>query len=93
MATAPKSAGANNPAKPNGLQFEDALKRLESIVESMESEDLPLETLLAKYEEGTQLARLCQDRLGDAELKILQLEKNGPGPISLKPLAQSPLEE
>jgi exodeoxyribonuclease VII small subunit len=93
VANAPKSAGTDHPAKPNGLQFEEALKRLESIVESMESEDLPLETLLAKYEEGTQLAKLCQERLGDAELKILQLEKSGPGQISLKPLAQSPLEE
>jgi len=28
----------------------------------MESEDLPLETLLGKYEEGTQLARVCQEK-------------------------------
>ena len=35
------------------LPFEEALKRLESIVESMEAQDLPLETLLARYEEGS----------------------------------------
>jgi len=53
----------------------------------MESEELPLETLLAKYEEGTQLARVCQEKLTDAELKIQQLEKNAAGEIKLKPLS------
>src|SRR5215831_8874136 len=42
------------------LPFEEALKRLEGIVESMENDDLPLETLLSKYEEGTKLAQSCQ---------------------------------
>jgi exonuclease VII small subunit len=32
------------------LPFEEALKRLEGIVDAMENDDLPLETLLAKYE-------------------------------------------
>ena len=52
------------------MAFEEALKKLESIVEAMESGDLPLETLLARYEEGTQLARICQAKLAEAELKI-----------------------
>ena len=53
----------------------------------MESEDLPLETLLAKYEEGTSLARVCQEKLAEAEVKIQQLEKNAAGELKLKPLA------
>ena len=53
----------------------------------MESEDLPLESLLAKYEEGTQLARTCQDKLAEAEVKIQQLEKNAAGEMKLKPMA------
>jgi len=32
------------------LSFEEALKKLEGIVESMESDELPLETLLARFE-------------------------------------------
>jgi hypothetical protein len=40
-------------AATNTPPFEEALKKLETIVETMESDDLPLETLLAKYEEGT----------------------------------------
>ena len=69
------------------MPFEDALKKLETIVEAMESEDLPLETLLAKYEEGTRLAKICQEKLSEAEVKIQQLEKTAAGEVKLKPLA------
>ena len=79
-----KSAGPNNPAK--SQPFEDALKKLESIVEAMESDDLPLETLLAKYEEGAKLLKICQEKLAEAELKIQQLEKNAAGDFKLKPI-------
>jgi exodeoxyribonuclease VII small subunit len=73
------------------LPFEEALKRLEAIVDSMESQDLPLETLLARYEEGARLAQLCQVKLGEAELKIQQLEKNTKGETVLKSV-QTPQE-
>ncbi len=79
-----KSAGHNSPVK--NLPFEEALKKLEGVVETMESDDLPLETLLAKYEEGTRLVKICQEKLAEAELKIQQLEKNTAGELKLKPL-------
>ena len=63
------------------------MKKLETIVAAMESEDLPLEVLLAKYEEGTRLTRTCQEKLAEAELKIQQLEKTAAGEMKLKPLA------
>lgn len=69
------------------LPFEDALKRLEGIVDAMENDDLPLETLLAKYEEGTRLAANCQSRLAEAEVKIQQLERKANGQFTLKPLS------
>ena len=86
MPNAPKNAGVNTP-KAENLRFEDALKKLESIVNAMESEDLPLETLLKQYEEGTQLARLCQERLAEAELKIQVLEKTASGEQRLRVMA------
>ena len=86
MPSAPKNAGQNNPAKAASLPFEEALKKLETIVTTMEGEDLPLETLLAKYEEGTRLAKACQEKLAEAELKIQQLEKTAAGEIKLKPV-------
>ena len=79
-----KSAGANSPAtKP---PFEEALQKLEAVVEAMEADDLPLETLLAKYEEGAKLVKICQEKLAEAELKIQQLEKTAAGELKLKPL-------
>ena len=88
MPNATKNAGQEAAAGPGNVPFEAALKKLEGIVEAMESEDLPLETLLAKYEEGTRLARLCQEKLAEAELKIQQLEKNSAGQMKLKPVEQ-----
>jgi exodeoxyribonuclease VII small subunit len=79
-----KSARANDAAKGN-LPFEEALKKLEGIVGAMESDDLPLEMLLSKYEEGTKLVKICQEKLSEAELKIQQLEKNAAGEMKLKP--------
>jgi exodeoxyribonuclease VII small subunit len=52
----------------------------------MESEDLPLETLLSTYEDGARLAKICQEKLAEAELKIQQLEKNAAGELVLKPV-------
>jgi exodeoxyribonuclease VII small subunit len=69
------------------MPFEEALSKLESIVESMESEELPLETLLARYEEGTKLTRMCQEQLAEAEIKIQKLEKDSGGDLKLKPIA------
>jgi len=56
--------------------FEEALEKLESIVESMEDDDLPLETLLERFEDGSRLAKACQKKLAEAELKIKKLEQN-----------------
>ena len=67
------------------MSFEEALKKLEGIVESMESDELPLETLLARFEEGTRLAKICQSKLTVAELKIQELETNASGELTLKP--------
>jgi exodeoxyribonuclease VII small subunit len=82
-----KSPKAAEPAKTDALPFEEALGRLESIVEAMETGDLPLESLLAKYEEGMKLAGVCQQKLAEAEVKIQQLEKTASGEFKLKPLA------
>ena len=68
------------------LAFEEALKKLESIVQSMEGDDLPLDSLLSHFEEGSRLAQICQTKLAQAELKIQQLEKNNAGQAVLKPM-------
>jgi exodeoxyribonuclease VII small subunit len=90
VANSSKTAGSN----PVGaLPFEEALKKLEGIVEAMESDDLPLETLLAKFEEGSKLVKVCREKLSEAELKIQQLEKTADKEIKLKPFEAEEAEE
>ncbi len=89
MSKAAKNGGAAGNAALAEMPFEDALKKLEGIVESMESDELPLEQLLARFEEGSQLAQVCQAKLAEAELKVQQLEKNAAGELTLKPLPLS----
>ena len=84
-----KPGKAGDSARSSSLPFEEALQKLEAIVETMEAGDLPLETLIARYEEGTRLAKICQEKLTEAELKIQQLEKNAAGEMKLKPLELS----
>ena len=68
------------------MPFEEAMQKLESIVDAMESGELPLESLMAQFEEGTRLAKICQAKLAQAEVKIQQLEKNANGELTLKPI-------
>ena len=82
-----KPARAADAARTDNLPFEEAMQKLEAIVDAMESEDLPLESLLSRYEEGMKLARVCQAKIADAELKIQQLEKSAAGALTLKPVA------
>jgi exodeoxyribonuclease VII small subunit len=61
------------------LNFEDAMDRLEKIVEQMESGKLPLEDLIVRYEEGMKLVKICQERLANAEQKIEIITRNSAG--------------
>ncbi|PTX91120.1 exodeoxyribonuclease VII small subunit [Opitutus sp. ER46] len=71
-------------AQDTQLPFETALEKLESIVESMESGEVPLAELLAKFEEGNRLLKVCETRLKDAELKIEQLKKQKDGSVAFE---------
>ncbi len=70
--------------KESKLSFEKALSNLEAIVESMESGEVPLADLLAKFEEGNKLLKHCESRLKEAELKIEQLKKERDGVVFTK---------
>ncbi len=64
---------------PETISFEDALEQLEAIVEAMEAGDVPLADLLAKFENGNKLLKICEARLKDAEMKIELLKKQKDG--------------
>jgi len=66
--------------------FEDALKRLEEIVQRMESGDLALEDSLGLFEEGVRLTRVCSQRLDEAEKKIELLTRDEKGGVKAEPV-------
>lgn len=68
------------------IKFEDALKKLEKIVEDLEAGNLTLDEALKKYQEGIELSRVCSQRLDSVKKKIEVLTKNKKGDFELKPL-------
>ena len=64
---------------PPEANFEQAMKRLEAIVEQMESGELSLEDLIVRYEEGMKLVKVCQERLASAEQRIEIITRNSAG--------------
>lgn len=52
------------------VNLEKSLADLETLVDELESGDLPLEKAMKKFEEGIKLTRLCQTALKEAEQKV-----------------------
>jgi exodeoxyribonuclease VII small subunit len=57
-------------------RFEDALKELEGLVDTLEKDELGLEESLAAFERGIQLTRTCQRALDEAEQRVRILTAN-----------------
>jgi exodeoxyribonuclease VII small subunit len=55
---------------PAELTFEQAMERLDEIVSSMESERMPLEEMVASYEEGARLLKMCRSRIDSARHRV-----------------------
>ena len=60
----------------NDLHFEDAIERLEKIIEKMENERVPLEEMLKDYEEGTKLLSVCKEKISIARKKVEKINKD-----------------
>lgn len=70
------------------IPFEDALTRLEAVVNRLESGELPLEESLRLFEEGVHLTKVCTHRLEEAERRITILLKNERGEIAEAPFTE-----
>lgn len=68
------------PAQPDN--FEAALAELETLVNTMESGDLPLEAAMEAYQRGNTLLQFCQNKLADTEQRIRILEGENLKPFS-----------
>ncbi|MBD3183662.1 exodeoxyribonuclease VII small subunit [Candidatus Poribacteria bacterium] len=66
------------------IKFEDALARLEKIVEDLEKGELPLDQALTAFEEGIRLSRICTNQLNEAERKIEVLLKGKDGQLEIE---------
>jgi len=72
-------ANKTSSGKSNEENFESAMTRLEAIVTEMESDKLPLEDLLQRYEEGVKLVKSCEEKLAAAEKRIEIITRNAAG--------------
>ncbi len=70
------------------IEFESALKKLETIVESLENGELSLEAALKQYEEGVKMADICSKRLSDAQKKVEILMKTSGGKLKAAPFEE-----
>jgi len=63
--------------------FEHSMKRLEEIVEKLESGSVPLDNAMDLYEEGVKISKQCLEKLAQAELKLKKLSKDINGNLEL----------
>lgn len=64
------------------VSFEGSLKRLEEIVELMESGEVELDLMIKLFEEGQGLVKACTDKLGEVEKRIEKMTANADGSVS-----------
>ncbi|WP_317856360.1 exodeoxyribonuclease VII small subunit [Chakrabartyella piscis] len=57
------------------ISYEEAMERMEEIVDRLEQEEISLEESVALYKEGLQLSAICKEKLSVAEGEILLLRK------------------
>jgi len=65
--------------------FETSLKKLEDLVEQLESGDLTLEESLRCFESGVKRVNRCQDLLDTAEARVEELTRTAEGELKLTP--------
>lgn len=58
------------------LRFEEAMSKLEGIVQKLESGDVPLEDAITLYKQGMELSAYCHGKLSDAEKQLISIIDN-----------------
>ncbi len=70
------------------MSFEEALEKLEAIVESLEQGNVPLDQSIAHYERGEALRNHCRKLLSAAEDRVEKIRLDASG----KPDGTEPLD-
>lgn len=71
------------------IKFEDAIKRLDDIVQAMENGEIGLEESVAKYEEAMEYIARCRTILTQAEQRIQEIQLDAQGRPSLSPVTDA----
>lgn len=77
--TTDTAARAEAGTEPEAMSFEDALKELERIVETLERGQGSLDDAIAAYERGAKLKKYCQAKLEEARLKVEKIKLDDGG--------------
>lgn len=75
------------PANDSVQSFEEAMERLDEIVSAMEGERMPLDEMVASYEEGVKLLSLCRQRIDTARMRVEKIQ------VDLEKPSQATLED
>ena len=59
------------------MNFEDAMKELENLVDSLDKGDVSLDEAIAAYDRGSQLKDHCQKKLNEAKMKVQTIQSSG----------------
>ena len=59
------------------ITFEDAMKELENLVDSLDKGDVSLDEAIAAYDRGSQLKDHCQKKLNEAKMKVETIQSSG----------------
>ena len=55
------------------IKFEEALSELEAVVEKLENGELPLEDAIEEFQRGTELSKICLEKLNRAKATVKKL--------------------
>lgn len=80
-------ASPNEEGIVESLSFENALEKLEGLVEKLEKGNLTLDESLETFEQGMKFARVCSQKLSKAESRIEQLVQEN-GELRAKPFSE-----
>ncbi|GEN84224.1 exodeoxyribonuclease 7 small subunit [Sporosarcina luteola] len=67
------------------LRFEEAMSKLETIVQKLESGEVPLEDAITLYKQGMELSAYCHGKLQDAEKQLISIIDNEGEPTPFNP--------
>lgn len=81
------------PKPPRNLKFEQAMERLDRIVEAMESGEVGIEESIARYEEAMQLAAHCRKILDEAEQRVRRIQLDAEGRLDTSAFEAPPAAE